>query len=179
MFGLVHFIFHSSARIEEESWPTHVSSKLIAISALSRTSTPARPPFPSVSSITPGDPTKWAKSTTEPPSWTGWSRNRNGASPSPPPSPPATGETMKSISSTPPATSISPLKWNVPCECWTVRWRSSAALGAWNPNRKPSGIRRTGTMYPKSRSSIKWTAWEPIFPTWSARSKRSSRLPHW
>ena len=53
------------------------------------TSTRARPRRPSGSSTTPAATTRSARSTRAPPPWTGWSRSRSGASPSPRRPPPA------------------------------------------------------------------------------------------
>ena len=52
---------------------------------------PVRPRPPSAYCSTRASPTSSARSTTAPPSWTGWSRSRSAASPSPPRRPPASG----------------------------------------------------------------------------------------
>ena len=76
----------------------------IATSASVPTLMPVRPRLPSASSSTPASPTRWARSTTARPSWTGWSRSASAASPSPRPPPPASGRgwtaTIPSIAST-------------------------------------------------------------------------------
>src|SRR6202161_111 len=61
---------------------------------------PARRPRPSASFITPAAPTRSVKSTRAPPPWTGWSRSRSAASPSPRRRPPVSGAITASISST-------------------------------------------------------------------------------
>ena len=78
-------------------------------------------------------PTRWARSTTAPPPWTGWSRSRSAASPSPPPPPPASGATTASTSSTPRATWTSPSRWSARCACWTARSRVFCAVGGVEP----------------------------------------------
>ena len=52
---------------------------------------PVRPRLPSASCSTPASPTRWARSTTARPSWTGWSRSASAASPLPRRPPPASG----------------------------------------------------------------------------------------
>ena len=54
---------------------------------------PARRRRPSGSCSTPASTTRSVRSTTAPPRWTGWSRSRSAASPSPPPRRPASGRT--------------------------------------------------------------------------------------
>ena len=62
-----------------------------ATSASWRTSTPVRRRRPSGSCSTPVSPTRSVRSTRARPSWTGWSRSRSAASPSPPPRRSASG----------------------------------------------------------------------------------------
>src|ERR1035437_33099 len=73
---------------------------------------PVRPPRLSGSCITRESPTSWAKFMRAPPSWTGWSRNRNAASRSHRLRPPASGAISKSTLSIRPGTSISPPRWS-------------------------------------------------------------------
>lgn len=47
------------------------------------------------------------------------------------------------------------------------------AVGGVSPSRKPSGIRLTATMYPRSPSLIKWTASVRISTTPLSRSKKN------
>ena len=81
---------HRDATLERQ-WPARPPSSATATSASRRTSMPARPRPPSASCSTPASRTRWAKCTTAPPSWTGWSRSRSAASPSPPRRRPASG----------------------------------------------------------------------------------------
>ncbi len=80
----------SNSRISRNSIMarSHPLSSDIATSASWRTSTPARRPRPSGSSITPASPTRSAKSMTAPRRWTGWSRSRSAGSRSRRPRPP-------------------------------------------------------------------------------------------
>ena len=84
------------------------------------TSMPGRRRRPSGSSSTPGSPTRSARCTKAPPSWTGWSRSRSAASRSRRPRRPASGATSASTSSTRPATSTSPPKSSARCACSTA-----------------------------------------------------------
>ena len=133
-------------RMAQESY----SGKLPETSASWPTSTPAKPPPPSVSCITPASTTRSVRPTTAPPPWTGWPRSRSGASPSPPPPPPATGPAPPassprpgSTSSTPRATWTSPWRWSVPCGCWTALSPSCAPRAAWSPSLRQCGARPT------------------------------------
>ena len=83
--------------------------------------TAARPRRPSAFSIIPAAPIRSVRCTKAPPPWIGWSRSRSAESPSPPRRPLAIGATTGSTSSTPQATSISPLRWSARCACSTVR----------------------------------------------------------
>ena len=65
------------------SWHAPPPSSATGTSASRRTSTPARPRPRSASCSTPASRTRSARCTTAPPSWTGWSRSRSAASPSP------------------------------------------------------------------------------------------------
>jgi hypothetical protein len=56
---------------------------------------PARRRRPSASSTTPASPTRSAKSMTAPRRWTGWSRSRSAASPSPRPRRPPSGSARR------------------------------------------------------------------------------------
>ena len=135
------------------------------------TSTRARPPRPSASSITPARRTRSVRSTRVPPSWTGWCRSRSGASPSPPRPPPAGGRTTGSTSSTRPATSTSRSRSSGRCACSTGPSPSSTRWPGSSPRPRPSGTRPTSTRSPASASSTRWTA---SAPTSSAPSTRSS-----
>ena len=144
-----------------------------------RTSTRARRRPPSGSSTTPARPTRWARSTRAPPSWTGWSRSRSGASPSPPPPPPAWKATP-STSSTRRATSTSPSRWSGRCGCSTAPSPCSTPWPVSNRSPRPYGVRPTATGCPASASSTRWTGSGPTSSRPSSRSRTGSaatRLP--
>ena len=104
-----------------QPWPRKTPLKDVSQHRhLPRISMPARRRRPSAFSITPARAIRSAKCMKAPPPWTGWSRSRSAASPSPRPPRPASGKTTASTSSTRPATWISPSKWSVPCACWTA-----------------------------------------------------------
>ena len=130
---------------------------------------PVRPLPPSASSTTPAGPTRSARCTTARPSWTGWSRSRSAASPSPRRPPPASGATARSTSSTRRATWTSRPRSSAACACWTARWRCSTPWRACSRSRKRCGARRTSTRFRESASSTRWTGWAP---TSSSRWKR-------
>ena len=83
---------HASRRPGAVSCHARRPSIAIATSASWPTSMPARRRRPSASSITPAGPTRSARSMRAPPPWTGWSRSRSAASPSPRPRRPASGD---------------------------------------------------------------------------------------
>ena len=72
-------------RAGQRSWHALLRSSATATSASWPTSMPARPRRPSASSTTPASPTRSARCTKAPRRWTGWSRSRSAASPSPRP----------------------------------------------------------------------------------------------
>ena len=126
---------------------------------------PARPRPPNASCSTPASRTRWAKCTTAPPSWTGWSRSASAASRSRPPRRPASGRgwtgtipSIGSTSSTRPATSTSRSKSSARCACSTARAWCTARSAACSRNRKPCGGRPTSTRCRGLRSSTRWTA---------------------
>ena len=141
-----------------EVWQELQHSRKCAISASWRTLMPVKPPPRSAFSITPAGPTRSAKCMKARPSWTGWSRSRSAASPSPPPRPPASGRIAPSILSTRRATWISRPKWSAACACWTERWRCSTRWRAFSRNRKQCGARPISTAFRAFASSTKWTA---------------------
>ena len=67
----------------------------------------------------------------------------------------------KSTSSTPRATSTSPLKWSVLCAFSMALLPFSMPLPACSLNPKQSGAKRTSTAFRGSRSSTRWTASAP------------------
>ena len=69
--------------------------------------------------------------------------------------PRVSGRATRSTSSTPPATSTSPLRWSGRCGCSTARWRCSTASPAWSRSPRPCGGRRTSTTCRESASSTK------------------------
>ena len=105
------------------------------------TSTRARPPRPSASSITRGRRTRSARCTKARRRWTGWSRSKSVASPSRPPRRPTCGTTTASTSSTRRATSTSPLRSSARCASSTALWRCSTASQASSPRPKRCGGR--------------------------------------
>ena len=78
--------------VRKRTWHAGPQSSAIATSASVRISMPARPRPPNASCSTPASPTRWAKSTTAPRPWTGWSRSRSAASRSRRPRRPASGK---------------------------------------------------------------------------------------
>ena len=141
-----HARFPSRRPATSGSWPT---------------STRARPPRPSGSSTTPAAPTRSARCTRAPRSWTGWSRSRSAASPSRRPPPPASGATTGSTSSTRPATSTSPSRSSGRCASSTARSRCSTRSPASSPRPRPCGARPTSTTCRACASSTRWTASAP------------------
>ena len=133
---------------------------------------PARPPRPNGSCSTRASPTRSAKSTRAPRSWTGWSRSRSAASRSRPPRRPASGASTGSTSSTRRATSTSRPKSSARCASSTARSPCSTPSPASSRSRRPSGARPTSTACRASASSTRWTA---SARTSSARSSRSPR----
>ena len=105
----------SPRRTARSTWHANFPSRRPATSGSWPTSTRARPRRPSGSSTTPAAPTRSARCTKAPRSWTTWSRSKSAASRSRRPRPPRSGATARSTSSTRPATS-------------TSRSRSSASL---------------------------------------------------
>ena len=94
---------------------------------------PARRRRPSGSSSTPASTTRWARSTTARPRWTGWSRSRSAASRSRRPRRPASGRTTASTSSTRRATSTSRSRSSARCACSTARSRVFCGVGGVEP----------------------------------------------
>ncbi len=104
-FLQLHFSFssrshHPGQHPRGRSWLAPLPSSFIATSASSPTSTPARPRRPSGSSSTPASTTRWARSMTARRPWTGWSRSRSAASPSPRRRPRPSGRARPSSSRT-------------------------------------------------------------------------------
>ena len=95
-----------------------------------------------------GPTTRSARCTTALRPWTGWSRSRSAASPSPRRPPPRCWGDTASTSSTPPATSTSRSRWSAPCAFSTARSASSAPSAASSRSRRPSGARPTSTASP-------------------------------
>ena len=94
---------------------------------------PVRRRRPSASFSTRVRPTRSARSTTALRPWTGWSRSRSAASPSPPPRRRRFGRTTASRSSTRPATSTSPSRSSVRFACSTARVAVFCAVGGVEP----------------------------------------------
>ena len=145
--------------------PVKRPSNGIVISASVLTLMPVKPRPPNACCFTPVSRTRWAKCTTAPRLWTGWSRSRSAASPSHPRPPPVSGRgwtatipNTASTSSIRPVTSISRSKSSARCACSTARAWSIARSAACSRNRKPSGARPSNTACRGSRSSTRWTA---------------------
>jgi len=136
---------------------------------------PGRRPRRNGSCTTPGLRTKSAKCTKALPSWTGWSRSRNAASPSRPPPPPASGATPVSTSSTRRATWTSRPKSSGRCASSTARSPCSTRSQASSRSRKPSGGRPTNTACRACASSTRWIASGRTSSAPSIRSSPSSR----
>ena len=106
--------------------------------------------------------------------WTGWSRSRSAASPSPPPRRPASGATTASTSSTRPATSTSPIEVERSLRVLDGAVAVFARSAASSRSPRRSGARPTSTACRASPSSTSAIASAPI-PT-AACSEIRERL---
>jgi hypothetical protein len=132
----------------------------------------AKPQPPSGFSTIPGLPTGWVRLMKDLRRWTGWQRNRKGASPSPLQPQRAIGTNAGSTSSTRLVTWTSPSRSNGHCEFWMGPSPYSMGSPVWNPSPKRCGTRPTSSEYPGLPSSIRWTVQERIF------SEASNRCYH-
>ncbi len=168
--GRLSFSLPASRRpLTLRPWHAASPSRKRATSGSWRTSTPVRRRRPSASSTTPAAPTKWARSTRARPSWTGWSRSRNGGSRSPRRPPHATGRATGSTSSTRPDMSTSRSRSSAASASSTALSPSSTPSPASSRSRRPSGARPTSTGSRGSPTSTRWTA---PGQTSSTRSRR-------
>src|SRR3569832_106301 len=108
---------------------------------------PVKPPPQNVFSTIQAASIEWVKCTKVPQQWTSWSKKESVESRSLLLRQLFTGKEAKSTSSTPQATSTSPLKLNDHCAFSMVQSLSLMRLPVFNPNLKLCGVKRTNTAY--------------------------------
>ena len=154
---------------DRQPWHARPPSSVTGTSASWRTSMPARPRPPSASCSTPAYRTSWARCTTAPRSWTGWSRSRSAASPSPPRRRPASGrgwtaltEHRINIIDTPGPRGLHHRGGAQPARARRRRAPCSCAVGGVQPQTETVWRQANKYGVPRLASSTRWTAPAPI-----------------